>query len=456
MAVGPAVAQSCSVHPSSLPPPPRRAGRGWRLPTGRELAVGEFTWRHHVVCLLVAVHVPLLALLAVLRPVGFAQGALGVVLVAALLGVALLPLPRRARSCAATAALLMCSTVLVQLFDGAIELQFHYFVAVAAIALYQDWVPFALAIGYVGVQRALSGPAGGEPGGSWTWALLHAAFVLAEAALLVVFWHANETSRAEQERMRDALFDGQTSVRSRMEETDRMRSDLIATVSHEFRTPLTGIRAAALTLLKRGERLDDAGRATLLHAVLDQQERLSRLLENMLTAAQATATDPSACAEVDAVAAEVAMLASAARPGRPPVQVLVDRGTLARIDRQALHQVLANLVDNAQQHGAASAVPLVAAGVDERGVWLTVSNEGTTLDSETARNLFQPFTQLESGSTRTREGLGMGLYVVRRLVEVHGGDVELRSEGGWTTVELRMQAAAHVPQQPGSQEQVAC
>ena len=454
MAVGAAVAHPGHVPSTSASPggPPEPPGTRWRLPTGRELAAGDFTWRHRVVCLVVAAHVPLLALLAVLRPVGAAQGTFGVVLVAALLAVALLPLPRRARACAATAALLLCSTALVQLFDGALELQFHYFVAVAAIALYQDWMPFALAIGYVGVQRVLTAPAGS----SWGWPLLHAAFVLAEAALLVVFWHANETSRAEQERMRDALLNGQTSVRSRMDETDRMRSDLIATVSHEFRTPLTGIRGAALTLLKRGDRLDDAGRATLLHAVLDQQERLSRLLENMLAAAQATATDPTACAEVDAVAAEVAMLAGASRPDRPAVQVLVDRGTLAHIARQALHQVLANLVENAQQHGSAAAVPLVAAGTDERGVWLTVSNEGTTLDSETARNLFQPFTQIESGTTRTREGLGMGLYVVRRLVEVHGGDVELRSEGGWTTVELRMRAAQPLPEQPGSPQAVAC
>jgi signal transduction histidine kinase len=91
--------------------------------------------------------------------------------------------------------------------------------------------------------------------------------------------------------------------------------------------------------------------------VLDQQERLSRLLENMLTAASATATDPSAIAEVDAVAAEVAMLAQAAHPAAGPISVLVDPGTTARIDRQALHQILANLLDNAQRHGSPAPCP---------------------------------------------------------------------------------------------------
>jgi signal transduction histidine kinase len=131
------------------------------------------------------------------------------------------------------------------------------------------------------------------------------------------------------------------------------------------------------------------------------------------------------------------------------VSLLVEPGTTARIDRQAMHQVLANLVDNAQQHGAPGAVPLLAGGQDESGVWITVSNEGTTLDREQARRLFEPFTQADSGPTRQREGLGMGLYVVRRLVEVHGGSVQLRSEGGWTTVELRLQAVDHVERVQG-------
>jgi signal transduction histidine kinase len=415
--------------PHAEPADPRR----WRLPAGRELLPSDFAWRHHVVCALVAAHLPLLLVLGVVEGLGVLEPLGLLVPVVALLGIALVARRRRVQSLAATLSLVTCSALLVHTFDGVTELHFHYFVAVAVVALYQDWVVYAVAVGFVVLQHGLMGTTDG-----WGWALVHAAFVLAEALVLVLFWHASEVSRAEQERMRHALVQGQTSVQARLEETDRIRNDLIGTVSHEFRTPLTGIRAAALTLLKRGDRLDPAGRAQLLHAVLDQQERLSRLLENMLTAAQATATDPSASAEVDAVAAEVAMLAGAARPECPPVSVLVETGTTARIDRQAMHQVLANLIDNAQQHGAAGAVPLVAGGRDDSGVWLTVSNEGTTLDSEQARRLFEPFTQVDSGSTREREGLGMGLYVVRRLVEVHGGSVALRSEGGWTTVELRL------------------
>lgn len=429
------VLQHVEVQPATpLPSEPTIAGR-WRPPAGRELLAPEFAWRHRFVCVVVALHLPLLAVLAFVRGGGAGEVLLAVAPVAALLGLAVLRTRRRLQAAAATGALLACSAVLVHVFDGDPQLLAHAFVAVAAIALYQDWPVYAVAVCLVALLQGLSGLTTG-----WTWALVQAAFVLAAAAVLVVFWKADEKVRAEQEDMQEALVSGQTSVQVRMAETDRIRADLIGTVSHEFRTPLTGIRGAALTLLKRGERLDATGRATLLQAVLEQEERLSRLLENMLIAAQATAPDPAAAAEVDAVAAEVAMLAGAARPAHAKVSLLVEPGTTARIDRQAMHQVLANLVDNAQQHGAPGAVPLVAGGLDEAGVWITVSNEGTTLDSETARRLFEPFTQADSGPTRPREGLGMGLYVVRRLVEVHGGSVQLRSEGGWTTVELRLQS----------------
>ena len=429
---------------------PLRDGLSGWLPSGRALGERDFAWRHRAVCLLLAGHLPLLIVLGGLYGEGYAQGALEAGAVSLFVGLALGPVSRRTASLAATSGLLVCSALLVQLFDGRTELHFHSFVAIALIALYQDWRVLATAIAFVAVQHAAVGlltPDVARARGTApvVVALVHGGFVLAEAVVLVLFWHANEQARAGEESLARALWEGQSSVRERMLETERMRRDLIATVSHEFRTPLTGIRGAALTLLKRGERLDPAGRSQLLHAVLDQQERLSRLLENMLTASQATATDASAVTDCHAVAAEVAMLAGAEHPDRPAVSVLVERTALARIDRQALHQVLANLVDNALVHGAPGSVPLITGGRDERGVWVAVSNDGSSMDSAAVRGLFKPFVQADSGATRGTEGLGMGLYVVQRLVEVHGGSVDVRSADGWVTIEVRLAAAADVP-----------
>ena len=426
-----------SPQPSS--PPARLAP--W-LPTGRALTERDFAWRHRVVCLLLAAHLPVLALLSTLHGGGGWHVAAETLGVGLLLLVALGPVSRRTASGAATLGLLLCSALLVHSFGGQTELHFHYFVALAVVALYQDWRVFAVAIGFVGAEHALATATyGGPEVAAWTTPLVHAGFVLAEAAVLVLFWHANEQARAGEETLARALWEGQTSVRQRLLETDSIRRDLIATVSHEFRTPLTGIRGAALTLLKRGDRLDDAGRERLLQAVLDQQERLSRLLENMLTASRATVPDADAVTDVHAVAAEVAMLAGAEHPGSPPVAVLVEPDTFGRIAREALHQVLANLIDNAVVHGRPGSVPLVTGGRDERGVWVAVSNDGSSMEPGSAGKLFEPFARADSGATRATEGLGMGLYVVRRLVEVSGGAVEVRSEDGWVTVEVRLAAA---------------
>ena len=411
---------------------------------GRRLSERDASWRHGLVCLVTLAHLPVLVAAALVTGAG-APAVLALVGIAALLAVAVGPLQQRARALFATGALLGCSLVLVRLFPDRPELHAHLFVVVALVALYQDWAAFGLAVLAAAVAngpvRLMVQHEPVNPDTEW-WALVRAAFVMAEAAVLAVFWRADEQAHFGEQQLQAALWEGQDSVRARMEETEQIRTDLIGTVSHEFRTPLTGIRGAALTLLKRGDRLDAASRKKLLQGMLDQQERLSRLLENMLTAARATGADPTAVTEVEGVAAEAAMLASSSRPTSPPVAVTVEAGTIARIDRHALHQVLANLLDNAQQYGEPGSVPVVAGGREGDEVWVAVSNEGRPLDVAGATHLFEAFTQGDGGMTRAHEGLGMGLYVVRRLVDVYGGVVSVRADGGWVTVEIRLKAAA--------------
>ena len=433
------------------------------LPHGALLPDEDWRWRHTAACLVLAAHLPVLLLWAAFSSAD--EVWLVLLPLAALLVATRLPGGSRAvRSLACAFGLLVCSALVVHLAGGATEGHFHFFVTVAVIALYQDWALYALALAFVLLHHAfVVSPE--SNGGSLSWLAVHGGFVLAESAVLVLFWRANELSREAEQRARRAeqqargaaeqaqgaaaqawgaaeqaraeLVEGQDSLQEQMAAADRMRADLIGTVSHEFRTPLTSIRAAALTLRKRGDRLDDRTRDDMWNAILDGEQRLSRLLENMLVAATARNVDPEAQSAVDAVAAEVAMVVAAKRR-TAPVSVLVEPGLQARIDRTALHQVLENLLDNAYQHGAAGSTPLVAGGSDERGVWLTVSNEGNVVDLTRKGRLFEPFTQESTGISRDREGIGVGLYVVRRLVEVYGGSVDVQSDIGWVTVEVRL------------------
>lgn len=441
------------MPPESPPRPARlraavRTASGW-FPRGGELLDPDFAWRHRAVRLVLAAHVVVVTLLTLALGHGVVVAGAALLVTGGLLTLASVLPGRRAQALAASTGLLAGSAVLDALYGDVSEV--HFFVVAVVLALYQDWAVYAVAVGTVLVHHGVvapltSTPLDGHPDQVWSMAVLHAGVVAAESLALVLFWRAGRFTRTAEAQALAELSAGRSSVQALLAETDRMRADLIGTVSHEFRTPLTGIRGAALTLLKRGDRLDKDSRDRLLHAVLDGQERLSRLLENMLTAAQATEVDPDATAEVDGVAAEVAMLASTHPDKR--VSVVVAPGTVARIDRPALHQVLANLVDNALQHGAPGAVPLVAGGQDTRGVWVTVSNEGRVIDLTAAGRLFEPFTQADSGSTRAQEGIGVGLYVVRRLVEVYGGSVDVRSDSGWVTVEVRLQPAAQEQRQP--------
>ena len=439
------IGQACGMQPM---PPARAQALAW-VPHGAQLSEQDWHWRHSAVSLVLAVHLPVLAAWALVTDRAELWHVL-LPLVPLLIAARLSRLSRSARSLAGTLALLACSALVMHLGEDTAAAN-HFFVTVALIALYQDWALYALAIAFVLVHHGLLVLLQGGTDHGWVWTTTHAAALVAESAVLVLFWRAHELSRAAEaqartvadqargaaERARVELVQGEDDLQARIAAADQIRSDLIGTVSHEFRTPLTGIRAAALTLRKRGDRLDKENRDRMLAAILDQQERLSRLLENMLLAATATEVDPQASAAVDAVAAEVAMLAGR-QHGSSPVSVLVEPGLVARIDRHALHQVLANLVDNALQHGAPGSTPLVAAGHDDSGVWVTVSNEGRVLDLTRKGQLFQPFTQVSSGATRDREGIGVGLYVVRRLVEVYGGSVDVQSDSGWVTVEIRL------------------
>ena len=133
-------------------PGPATGAAAW-LPRGRELTAADFAWRHRLVMVLVAAHLPVIALVGALRAGGVLHG-LREVLIPLLLLLLASRLPRRQAAMAASLGLLACSAVLVHQFDGVIEAHFHYFVAVAVIALYQDWAVYALAIGFVAVQHA--------------------------------------------------------------------------------------------------------------------------------------------------------------------------------------------------------------------------------------------------------------------------------------------------------------
>lgn len=190
--------------------------RAW-LPQGRGLPEAQWQIRHRAIIVLILAHAVALCIFGLTQRVAptvvFAEtGA-----IALLGGLAAVPaFTRSMRSGIAALALVSCSAVLTQFWGGVIEAHFHFFVVVALIALYQDWVPFLLAILYVALDHGVIGTmfphavydhqdAIDHP---WTWAVIHAVFVLAECVALIVVWRANETSREETDRILRSAGEG--------------------------------------------------------------------------------------------------------------------------------------------------------------------------------------------------------------------------------------------------------
>ncbi|HEV2895928.1 MAG TPA: GGDEF domain-containing protein [Actinomycetota bacterium] len=186
-----------------------RAGRGL-LPTGQLLTPEVWARRHRGILWLLWLHVGGVAVFALTRGTGMAHAVAEVSPMAAFAVAAALPaLGRRARSAAAVLGLVTASAVIVHLSGGVVEAHFHFFVMIGVITLYQDWLPFGLALGYVVVHHSVLGllaptavfnhaAALRSP---WKWALVHGAFVLAASVAYLVNWRLSERQAVEISRL---------------------------------------------------------------------------------------------------------------------------------------------------------------------------------------------------------------------------------------------------------------
>ena len=194
------------------------AGRILRaLPEGRSLPYGVWHRRHRGVLVLLWVQAVALTAFALATGNDVVHSLVeGSAVAAMALGATPKRLSRTLRALLASLGLVTSAAVLTHLSGGYIEMHFHFFVMLGVIALYQSWVPFLGAITYVALHHGIVGvldprsvynhPAAIES--PWTWAFIHAGFVLAASVAMIVTWRAHETSQAYTELILDSTVDG--------------------------------------------------------------------------------------------------------------------------------------------------------------------------------------------------------------------------------------------------------
>lgn len=256
--------------------------------------------------------------------------------------------------------------------------------------------------------------------------------------LLPLMIGVTRTLRRQNEQLGELLAREQGTV-AELRELDRLKSDFAAAASHELRTPLTTIRGYAELLRERLPMADPDVREAV-DAIARQTTHLQRLVGNLLREARLEHGDAEAIEE----ATSVALVLEEVRLGFPGgidrirLRIEHDLPPVA-LDPTALHEIVANLVDNALKYSAPGSPVAVDAGIERGSLEIRVRDEGPGIPPDDLPRIFDRFTQIDGSSTRAHGGVGLGLHLVRELTRRAGGDVDVESVvGRGTTFTVRI------------------
>ncbi len=226
---------------------------------------------------------------------------------------------------------------------------------------------------------------------------------------------------------------GAVAVLRDLTETERMektRRDFIANVSHELRTPLTSIQGYAETLLDGAQENNHA--REFLEIIRKNASRMSRLTEDLLTLARVESGEqrfdiqPVAASELLNDAVE--NFQELARVHGIELQVENCADISVEADREAIHQVFSNLIDNALKYAASGGRLILGAQTVEQGVEFYVRDFGSGISSEHLPRLFERFYRVDKARSRESGGTGLGLAIAKHIVLAHGGVIRAESE----------------------------
>ena len=248
--------------------------------------------------------------------------------------------------------------------------------------------------------------------------------------LVALVTHRQRTRLAELARERDA----QARLVEELRKVEEFRRDFIADVSHELKTPLTGILGAA-DLLQGWETLPPGDRTALLGMLKRESARLNALAQGILSLARLERAEDDGGTVLSPAEADLADVASGAVEAlRPRAEAAgVELKTVradpcpAFCDAQLVEQAVSNLVENAIRHSGSPTVEVSveAAPPPGRGGTIAVEDRGTGIPEAERERVFERFHRADPARAAESGGAGLGLAIVRRIARLHGGDVAL-------------------------------
>jgi len=208
-----------------------------------------------------------------------------------------------------------------------------------------------------------------------------------------------------------------------------LQDEIISTVSHEMRTPLTSIRGFSQTLLTSWDKLDDDNKKKFIKIIEDQSNRLINLVENILTVSKEN-SEKFILKKTDINESINKILPLITEKYKEHKFIFNrDKAPLfSNLDEDKFQQIITNLLDNAGKYSNTGSRVVISTILQGDFIFIKISDEGVGIAEGDFDKLFKKFSRIENHLTSKTQGNGLGLYITKNLVEKMNGQITFKSE----------------------------